>query len=94
MNDSLNLHSMNCESLSFTEMTEISGGGFWSFLASIGIAAFLIGLAVFTFGAAAGLAGLGFAIAAGGFGATVLAGGIGAHYDDFKPFGWDLNAVV
>jgi hypothetical protein len=94
MNDSLNLHSMNCESLSLTEMTEISGGGFWSVLASIGIAAFVIGLAFFTFGAAAGLAGLGLALAAGGFSATAIAGAIGAQYDDFKPFGWDLNAVV
>lgn len=85
---------MNCETLSFNEMTEISGGGFWSFLASIGIAAFVVGLAFFTLGAAAGLAGLGLALAVGGFSATAIGLGVGFNNDDAKPFGWDLAAAV
>jgi hypothetical protein len=93
MNDSLNLHSMNCESLSFTEMTEISGGGFWSVLASIGIAAFLLGVGLML-GPGAAIVAAGLWVAGAGLAATVIAAGIGAQYDDFKPFGFDFDQTA
>ncbi len=81
---------MNCEPLSFTEMTEVSGGGFWSVLASIGIAAFVVGVGLML-GPGAALVTAGLWTGASGLGAIAIAAGFGINDDDFKPFGINVQ---
>lgn len=87
------LNKMGLTEMTKHEMKETDGGGFWSFLASIGIAAFVVGIGmVLTAGTTAAVA-LGLWVGAGGALATGVAAleGYSNGNDDFNPFGIDLT---
>lgn len=89
----IDLNKMGLTPMSEFEMIEVDGGGFWSFLASIGLAALVVGLILITGGAASVAAGLiigaiGIAVTAGAYAAGIAAG------EDMKPFGLDLQEAI